>query len=404
MKKIITVMLCLIFASCSLPLKKNGTEENSVKVVKIAPSDYPDFSDDYSKESLNRVLELNLAYLKSKESGKVVYNFGEIKITPILLKKTTEKLKEILSKYSGEELNNVMKEYFDVYKLVQKDKKVVFSSYYEPMFEASLKKDSVYKYPIYKKPEDMVDIDLELFDPVKYKGQKLTGRVVNNRVLPYYDRDQIDYQKILEGKGLELAYLKDPTDVMDLHIQGSGILKLPDGKYKRAKFAATNSLRFKGWMSVLIEFGLMDRSELTLESAKRYIRNHPEYQRLIFSKNRRYTFFNLEDVKSFDEGPIGTYGLNLVAQRSIAIDNSIIPLGTPAFINVNLPEVDEKGILYGFKPSSRFVFCHDTGGAIKGMRVDFFAGTGDKAKGFAYSMWEKGDLYLIVLKFDKIND
>ncbi len=198
--------------------------------------------------------------------------------------------------------------------------------------------------------------------------------------------------------------MKDIADLLDLHTQGSGILHLGDNIYKRAKFAATNSHKFKGWITALIEGGYIKREKEVGEDktfydrAKKFINENPHLHRKIISQNKRYTFFYLEDLKSLDEGPIGTYGSNLVAQRSIAIDNSIIPLGTPAIVSLKLPVVDENLDIKSFEPTQKLTFCQDTGGAIKGGRIDFFAGTGEKAKKFAYSVWQEGKLYLVILK------
>jgi len=46
----------------------------------------------------------------------------------------------------------------------------------------------------------------------------------------------------LEGKGLELAWLKDPVDVAFLQIQGSGRLDLGQGRATRVGYAEKNGL------------------------------------------------------------------------------------------------------------------------------------------------------------------
>ena len=118
------------------------------------------------------------------------------------------------------------------------------------------------------------------------------------------------------------------------------------------------------------------------------------------SADARYGFFTLEDIKDPDEGPNGTYGLPLTGWRSVAVDNSLVPMGALGFLKVSeFPDVTEDGVLKGTKPDARFVFCQDTGGAIKGPgRIDFFAGNGIKAKTFAFRVWNKGEMYLLVLK------
>ena len=255
-----------------------------------------------------------------------------------------------------------------------------------------------YKYPIYAKPDDLISVNLEEFNE-KFKGEKLTGRLNKGNLIPYLTREEIDFGGALKGKGLELAWLKDRADVMDLHIEGSGRLALPDGREIKAKFASTNSLKFKGWLTALIESGALPREGLTHEKGKQYLLEHPEKVREILSLNKRYTFFKLAQPDDPEDGPDGTYGLPLTGWRSIAVDNSLVPMGTIAFMRASVPELDADGVMTGKKQDSRFVFCQDTGGAIKGPgRVDFFAGNGKKARDFAFKLWDRGVLYLLVLK------
>lgn len=378
-------------------------EVKEVDIVKVNPSSI-NFSDFPIDDKFLKAVELNISYLTNL-SKDFTYNIAGRNVNKKMLLDSTLKLKEIiLTSKTPAELKEKLIENFDFYEVLKGTEPTTFSSYYEPIFEASLKPDQVYKYPIYKKPDDMIEINLEEFDSDKYKGQKLTGKLLGTKLIPYYTRSEIDFDGVLKGKGYEIAYLKDITDVLDLHTQGSGILKMKEGGYKRAKFAATNSHKFKGWMTALLEKGYIERKgaigqdKTFYDRAREFINQNPQLWREIIGANKRYAFFYLEDLKSFDEGPIGTYGFNLIAHRSIAIDNSIIPLGMPAFISVELPVVDDNLEIKEFKLSNRFVFCHDTGGAIKGARVDYFAGTGDKAKKFAYSVWKKGNLYLMVLK------
>jgi membrane-bound lytic murein transglycosylase A len=276
---------------------------------------------------------------------------------------------------------------------------VVFSSYYEPTLEASLKYSDGYKYPIYAKPDDLVTVNLEDFNE-KFKGEKLTGRIVKNALVPYFDREQIDFDGALDGKGLELAWFKNRSDILDLHTEGSGRLRLPDGRVIKAKFASTNSLKFKGWLTAMIETGALQREGISPEKGQKYLDEHPDKERSILSLNRRYVFFKLEQPADPEEGPAGTYGLPLTGWRSVAVDNSIYPMGAMAFMDVDsAPDVDPDGKLLGRKQDGRFVFAQDTGGAIKGPgRVDFFAGNGKKATTFAFKLWNPGRMYFLVLK------
>lgn len=366
-------------------------------------SEIPYFKDTLKKDDFYKAAEKSLEYLKSV-SAKRFYAFGSRKAGTGLIIKSIEELINIIKEAKNEEeLNAKIREKFEIYLMAGKTGAgdVVFSSYYEPVIPASPVKTKEYLYPIYSKPADLILAELENFNP-KFKGERITGRIEAGKLVPYITREEIDFQKVLEGKNLELAWFKDRVDIMDLHIQGSGRLEFPDKKQVKAEFAATNSLPFRGWMTTMVNAGMLPKEDLTYEKAKKYVLEHPELEQWILSSNKRYTFFELKEITDPSEGPKGTCGGPLFSGRSIAIDDAIIPLGSLAYISVNLPEVDSEGRLMGITPDSRFVFCQDTGGAIKGPgRIDFFAGHGPKAKTFATSVWETGKAYFLILKSDE---
>jgi membrane-bound lytic murein transglycosylase A len=246
-------------------------------------------------------------------------------------------------------------------------------------------------------------VNLEDFND-KFKGEKLTGRIKNGSLVPYLTREEIDFDGALNNKGLELAWFKSRADVLDLQTEGSGRLQLPDGRIIKAKFSATNSLKFKGWLSAMVEAGALPREGISPEKGEQYLKDHPEKARAILGANKRYVFFHLEQPADPNEGPDGTYGLPLTGWRSVAVDNSLVPMGAIGFMRVDsAPDVNANGDLNGRRADQRYVFFQDTGGAIKGPgRIDFFAGAGKKAHTFAFKLWDTGRMYLLVLK-DKVN-
>src|SRR5439155_20837196 len=134
-----------------------------------------------------------------------------------------------------------LREVFAVYQSVGADpqKTVVFSSYYEPTIPARLAPDRVYKFPLYARPPDLVDVDLSLFEPA-YQGARVAGRYEGRRLVPYPTRYDIDSRKILKEKGLEIAWAKDPLDVLDLQIEGSGWIDFGAGIVRRVRYDGDN--------------------------------------------------------------------------------------------------------------------------------------------------------------------
>jgi len=362
----------------------------------------PTFADADDLKALLKAAKLNQEYFKGLKGDAPVYAFGQRKATARDLAAATDELVRILeANPTPEQLAAQIRQKFDFYQMAGRDSTgtVVFSSYYEPTLEASLKETRKYRIPIYAKPDDLITVNLGDFNE-KFKGEKISGRVQGGSLVPYLTREQIDFNGGLEKKGLELAYFKTWADVMDLHTEGSARLALPDGRVIKAKYAGNNSYPFKGWLTAMVEAGALPREGISPEKGQKYLDEQPDMVRKILSMNRRYVFFRLEQPADPEEGPTGTYGLPLTGWRSVAVDNALIPMGALAFMNVpTAPDVDKDGKLLGRKPDSRFVFCQDTGGAIKGPgRVDFYAGNGKKSTTFAFKLWDQGQMYLLLLK------
>lgn len=385
------------------PAAKTAAAETKQPFIKAVETEYPYFADRDSKKSLLKALALNGKYLKNSKK-ETVYDFAGRKITVKELAATNDALMQAIEEASDtDDFDRIIKERFDIYQMsgVNGDGVVTFTSYYEPTTEASLVKTDEYKYPMYAKPYDLVSIPLEQFN-AKFKGESIQGRFDGTKFVPYYSRDQIDFQGILKGKGLEIAWFKNLPDLMDLHIQGSGRLALPDGREVKALFAATNGLKFKGWLTALIEQGLIPREGISHEKGKEYLAKNPDKVRQVMSANPRYTFFKIQGIVDPEEGPNGTYGYPLTGWRSVAADMSLYPMGAIAFMEAPMPDVDDDGNYKGTKQDARFVFVQDTGGAIKGTnRIDFFAGNGKKSRAFAFKVMNKGKMYMLLLKEGK---
>lgn len=367
----------------------------------VSADSVPVFTDMDDAASLLKAALLNRSYFRGLAAPGPAYDFGGRKVNSADLDAANEEFIKILqSSPTAADLDRQVKERFEAYMMAGRDSTgtVVFSSYYEPTLEASLKRTKKYKFPIYEKPKDLVTINLGDFNE-KFKGEKLTGRLQGDQLVPYLTREEIDFDGKMKKKAKPIAWFANRADIMDLHTEGSGRLALPDGRIVKAKFAATNSHKFKGWLTAMIEVGALPREGISHEKGLQYLEEHPEQARDILSRNRRYVFFSLDKDSDPDEGPDGTYGRPLTGWRSVAMDNTLVPMGTLAFMNVNMPDVDAEGNLLGRRDDGRFVFCQDTGGAIKGPgRVDFFAGAGKKARTFAFKLWDPGRIYLLVLK------
>ncbi|HXV78640.1 MAG TPA: MltA domain-containing protein, partial [Candidatus Binatia bacterium] len=272
-------------------------------------------------------------------------------------------------------------------------KPVLFTGYYQPVIEGSLVATPEYAYPIYGVPADMVVVEEAGLMPLT-ASKKTIGRLEGGGLVPYYSRREIDELGSLRGRGYEIAWVKDPIDLFFLHIQGSGILQLEDGRRLLIGYAGSNGRAYRSIGRLLIDRGKIPQPEMSMQRLRRYLLEFPEERSEILSYNESYVFFRF-----LEEGPLGNIEVPLTAGRSIATDARLFPKGALAFIATETPVLDAAGQLVGWQPFSRFVLNQDTGGAIRGpQRVDLYFGTGAEAEGPAGYMNRTGKLYFLSLK------
>jgi len=251
---------------------------------------------------------------------------------------------------------------------------VLFTGYYQPVIDASPVETSDYRYPVYREPDEL--------RTRRGRARKAAG----------YSRHDIDVLDALRGKGYEIAWLRDPVDRFFLHIQGSGLLRMTDGRELPLNFAASNGRRYTSIGKVLIDEGKLDRESMSMQRIRAYLAEFPDERDALFARNERYIFF-----RPGEKGPLGSLGVPLTAGRSAATDHRFYPRGALLFVETETPVVGEQGELAGLRPFVRFVLNQDTGAAIRGpARVDLYFGSGDEAGAQAGYMKSMGRLYLLL--------
>ncbi len=261
-----------------------------------------------------------------------------------------------------------------------------FTGYYEPLLRGSFQPNARYRYPVYARPRDIVVVELGMFDPDR-KGEQLAGRLVDDRLLPYFDRREI-LEGALQGRQLELLWVDSAIDLFFLHVQGSGRILLPDGSHVRLAFSGRNGHRYSSIGRELVAQGVMKVEDVTMPSLRAWMTANPLAAEQLMVKNRSFIFFRVEK----DEVVKGAMGVPLTAGRSLAVDPKYVPLGLPLWL-VTTDPLDPKNE----KPLTRMVVAQDTGSAIKGVvRGDLFWGFGAEAEARAGLMNEGGVYYLLL--------
>jgi membrane-bound lytic murein transglycosylase A len=358
------------------------------------------FTDDSDIASLIVATDRSLAYFSRKQnaakdllhpSHTVAEKFFDI----TRIHRSLLIFREILLNSSGgAEITRKVQESFTFWEISNhgRARPVLFTGYYEPIIEGSIEPQNEYPFPIYRLPDDLVDFT-STETPTPDGQDRRVVRLENGQAIPYYSRREIDSGKALQGKGYELAWLKDPWERFILQIQGSGQIRLPEGKVIRVGFAGSNGRPYRSIGRYLIEQGFISDKELSLRRIKDFLQQYPDLMEETFNVNERYVFFHMIEG---GEGPIGSLGIPLSPGRSIATDQTVFPPGALAYIISRQPIFDEQGRFRGKKELRRFVLNQDTGVAMRGPgRVDLFLGSGADAGRAAGEMREEGSIYFL---------
>ena len=380
---------------------------------------FPTFADDLSLDSLRQALDRNLEFLAGREPETIIH-FGPESFTVRQMLESQQQLRRFIEKpVSAMELNHYLQTHFSVLEAgvagFQRQGKILVTGYYVPVLHGSRHQSSRFCRPLYKRPDDLVSISLAEFGFWKRRrkssvllrwllnlgGQpalpiRVFGRLTADRkVIPYFSRQEIDYEKVLDGRQLELVWLDDDIERFFLHIQGTGRIILAEGGEIMVGYAAANGHPYHSIGAWLIRHGYMERETVTMPAIRDFIQDHPEMAAKIFTANPSYVFFR----ELPDHEPLGCWQIPLTAGRSIASDKSLFPAGGLAYLLTEMPEFSADGSVASWSPSGRLVLNQDTGGAIKGSgRVDLFCGVGKKAEQVAGVMKQPGRLFFLAPK------
>jgi len=245
------------------------------------------------------------------------------------------------------------------------------TGYYEPLLTGSLARERPDQVPLRGPPPDLLTIDLAEVEP-RLKGMRLRGRLVGQRVVPYYSRAEIGSQKALE-QGPVIAWADSAVDAFFLEIQGSGRLRLRDGSVMRIGYADQNGHPYRAIGKTLIDRGALQREEVTAPAIRKWLSENPAAAGEVMRSNPSLVFFRqLPPLANPELGPPGSLGVPLTPLRSIAVDRQHIPLGSLVYLQTTHPVTGQ--------PMNRLMVAQDTGGAIRGVkRADVFWGFGAEA-------------------------
>ena len=388
--KFFLIIFFITFVGCARgPL--TNKEDNS----RLASS-LPILKDNLSKESFFTTLKGHISVMKNSGIVHDPMVFGDRKISKT---RYVEALEKILSYEFSEDWLQRINNDFDFFEVYGKDNwsEVLITGYYEPQVNGSKKKNAIYSQALYSTPTDLITIDLKNFAYKFPKGSKLNviqGRLVNQNLMPYFSRAQIDTENGPISDQYALAWV-DPVDAFFIQIQGSGTVIFENGEKLRVGYDTQNGYGYTPIGKFLTNHIPME--EMSMQRIRAHLKTltHKERQE-IMNQNASYVFFKTLT------GPALTYGgMEVSDGRTIATDYHFYSKGALAFLDVEEPLFDsaESSTPVIWQHTPRLVFDQDTGGAIKGGgRVDLFFGSDHSSAQKAGVMKRIGKLYYLVPK------
>jgi membrane-bound lytic murein transglycosylase A len=276
----------------------------------------------------------------------------------------------------------------------------LLTGYYEPVVEGSRFPNPEFHTPVYRRPRDLVvPGHSKAKSKAKTSGRPKstlpnTGAVsrlnTNKKLEPYYDRAAIE-DGALDGRKLEICWIKSPFDLLAIQIQGSARVRLEDDTMLRIGYDAHNGYPYSSVGRVLIDRKLVPRDQMSMARIRDWMQAHPEEARDVRQTNKSYVFFRITGLSN-DGQPNGAQGVPLTPERSIAVDKMHV-YGTPFFIEAELP-IESARAKTKFH---RLMIAQDTGSAITGpARADIYWGSGKEAATIAGRIRQQGRFVMLL--------
>jgi membrane-bound lytic murein transglycosylase A len=265
------------------------------------------------------------------------------------------------------------------------------TGYYVQELHGSRTKTGAFKYPVYKRPTDLVMVDLSTYIKDSH-GRRIWGRFdAKGDMVPYYTRAEIR-KGALDGKGLEILYVDDAVDLLFAHIEGSAKVRMDDGTEVWLEFAGKNGRAYRGVGGVLKSMGeLQAKGSGTMPGIKAWFTAHPDKFDEVVDQTHSFVFF----AESATAGAIGSQMVVLTPRRSMAVDRAFIAHGTPIWVDTRIPVVGGKGAV----PWHQLLVAQDTGGGILGaVRGDIYWGADAAAQELGGRMGGPGKYWLLLPK------
>ena len=322
---IFILMIIVSLYGCGKPDIPVSSKE---PLVKLSEAQYPAFGDDFNKRALTQSLGQSILYF-NRVPSKRTFKFAQDVYDARHMLKTLEVFLDFINDSSlafpsNDELSQFVKKNFHVYRAAGQDdtSRVLFTGYYEPSIKGSLKKTPKYCFPVYTRPDDMVQVNLSLFSD-KYRDEpRLTARLKGREVVPYYTRPEINSLQDYGKTASVLVWLESRIDRFFLEIQGSGRVLLEGGGVMRLHYHTKNGHPYRSIGKYLIDKGEIAKKDMSMQAIRGWLGKNPQRMDEVLHYNPSFVFFKEEEG-----GPYGCLGVEVTPLRSIATDMSSFSQG-----------------------------------------------------------------------------
>ncbi len=298
-------------------------------------------------------------------------------------KKTQKMYSDICTKAKGvKNPKEFLEKEFEPFEIKNENTKQegLLTGYYEPHLHASLTKHGKYQYPIYNTPDDLITVELSSIYPA-LKDYRLRGKLKGNKIVPYYTRKETNSNHINADI---ICYADSKVDIFFLEIQGSGRITLDNGETMFLGFDNQNGHKYRAVGRYLVKIQALKLEDVSLQNIKKWLDENPSRVDEVLNYNESVVYFEQRD-----QAATGSLGLELTPNRSIAVDQRYIPLGSMLYLNAKSQK----------QSMNKVVMAQDTGGAIKGaVRADMFLGHGEEAMNIAGELKAPLKLWILLPK------
>lgn len=265
-----------------------------------------------------------------------------------------------------------------------------FTGYFVQPLRGAKKPDATYKYPVYRRPPDLVAVDLGRFIS-DARGRTIWGRVnPKSKALEHYATRREIRQGLLAKRNLEIVWVDDPLDAFFAEIEGSAVVTFADGKQAWLEVEGKTSRPYRAIGKIIRELGAPPGSG-SMPGIRKWLNENPDRFDEIINQNESYVFFKYAK----QAGAQGSQGVTLVDARSAAVDRAFVAHSAPLWINTVVPAANSSSGV----PWQHVVIAQDTGGGIKGpVRADLYLGASAAAADVAGRLNAKGEYTILLPK------